>query len=289
MPDKHKHKKIVLKILEGMDPSEIYCTTYQMRDMYQEVATAMISTNDVMSLSMHHAAALMARSSDKVLDVCCGRCLTLPLLRRNRPQILSYTGVDIWVQNMNHARRWSAGMRIPDDQRLAPNHPGVGEAYYPFLVNLIEADAADMTQLLTEQHLAPFDLILYMASIEHMQKTAGYQSLVECYQLLREGGRMFLTSPNTSENDGTQYAAHLYEWPQDELLQACKDIGFKLVHKVGLLAKARGYRVNLQEEYPELVPVFDRFAEYLPSAWLYALFPVITPDIADEVGFVLLK
>jgi 2-polyprenyl-3-methyl-5-hydroxy-6-metoxy-1,4-benzoquinol methylase len=280
--------KIVLKITEDMDPKDVHCTTYQMRNTYQQVATAWINSTEVMSLSMHQAAAFMAKSGDKVLDVCCGRAMVLPLLRRHRPQILSYTGVDIWEPNTREALRWSAQSPI-ENKRLSPLQPGTEEPYYPFGVQFVHIDASEMSGPLQQAKLAPFDFIIYMASIEHMQKEAGLKSLVECYQLLRPNGRMFLTSPNTGTNEDTQYAAHLYEWDQEELLNVCTDLGFRLTGRWGLLAHARGYREAIESEYPELMPVFDKFSEYLPSAWLYAMFPILTPDIADEVGFTFTK
>jgi len=284
-------KKIVLKVEEGMDPREIYCTTYQMRNVWQQIATAMITPLDVMSLSMHHAAAVMCRSKDKVLDVCCGRAMILPLIRRVRPNVLSYTGIDIHPQNYAEAYKYSAMSKIAD-YRFANNSPGQGEPWYPFAINFVEGDAADMYEQLTLAKLAPFDFIVYMASIEHMQKEAGIKSLVECYRVLRQGGRMLITSPNTTDKEDeydTQYAAHLYEWSSEELKTECLNIGFQIQGEFGLLAKVTGYQDAMEEEYPELVPIYQQFAQWLPSAWLHAMFPIITPRIADETALLLTK
>jgi len=282
--------KIVLKIEEGMNPKDIHCTTYQMRNVYQQFATAMIQTLDIMSMSMHQKAAIDCRSGDKVLDVCCGRAMILPLIRRHRPNIASYTGVDIWPQNYREAFTHAAMSKIQG--KLSTADVGPGEPYYPFAVNFVTADVSEMFEPLTQSRMTPFDYIIYMASIEHMQKEAGIKSLVECFRCLRSGGRMLLTTPNTRNKEDpydTQYAAHLYEWELDEITPILKSIGFNITNTFGLVAKVRGYEEALEEEYPDLVPVFHAFKEYFPSQWLYSLFPVITPTIADEVAITLSK
>jgi SAM-dependent methyltransferase len=283
--------KIVYAVTEDMDPREVLCTTYQMRDVWAQISTAMIGSLDLMSLHMHHSAALMAKKGDKVLDVCCGRAMILPLFRRYRPQILSYTGVDISRANFSEAYRRSAGMSL-EGKRLAKNSAGGGEPFYPFIVDFVEADVSNMVDTLHKQRMTPFDLVLYMASVEHMQKEAGIRSIAECFQVMRDGGTFFLTTPNTEEKDDeydTQYAAHLYEWGREEILEVCTNVGFELVSEHGLLAKVRGYEEALSEHYPDLVEVFQQFKEYLPSAWLYSIFPIITPKIADEVALIMRK
>ncbi len=114
-----KASKIVYKITDDIDPKEVYCTTYQMRDVWGELATAHMSSLNITSLHMHHKAAELAKSGDKILDVCCGRAMALPLLRRIRPKILSYTGVDIKPANFGEAYRRSASMKIAS-LKLAP-------------------------------------------------------------------------------------------------------------------------------------------------------------------------
>jgi SAM-dependent methyltransferase len=281
--------KIVLKITDDIDPRDVHCTTYQMRDVWAQLSTAMVGSLDLMSLHMHHSATLLAKKGDKILDVCCGRGMILPLLRRLRPQILSYTGVDIHPPNFEEAKRRSAGMSL-EGKKFAINSGGSGEPFYPFIVDFVHADVSDMVDTLEHQRLSPFDLVLYTASIEHMQKEAGIRSIVECFRVCRPGATFFLTTPNTEDKDDeyeTQYAAHLYEWGRDEILGVCENAGFELVAEHGLLAKVRGYEEALAEHYPEYVDVFNAFKEYLPSAWLYSIFPIITPKIADEIALIM--
>ena len=76
-----EEKKIVKKIEEGMDPQDVLCTTYQMRNFYMQFRDGFCSNLDVMNYIQHHAVALMAKKGMNVVDVCCGRSLVLPLLR----------------------------------------------------------------------------------------------------------------------------------------------------------------------------------------------------------------
>ena len=283
-----KPSKIVLKITDDIDPAEVLCTTYQMRNFYAQLGDGLATSLELMNYMQHHKASLMARSGDRVLDVCCGRGLMLPLLRWNRPKIASYTGVDIHPQNWLEATRLSATKDIRA-KRMAPNNIGSGEPYYPFNINFLEANVASMAKPLRDLAWAPFDYVIYTSAIEHMQREDGAQSLAECYSVMKRGARLFLSSPNTADKRDpydTQYAAHLYEWNANELTQELLEIGFRIDQVFGILAKVKGYREKLAEHYPDLVATFDHFSEYMPSAWLYSLFPVITPGIADEVVIV---
>jgi len=283
--------KVVEKITDAVDPKEVLCTTYQMRNMYSQLGTAFFSGLDVMNYIQHHVAALMASKNDRVLDVCCGRGLILPLLRWYRKEIFSYVGVDIKPSNFAEAQR-RAGTTPIANKRFAVNSPGTDEPYYPFEIHYVPENVAKMAEPLTLLNYAPFDLVVYTASIEHMQRDAGIESLRQCYEVMNPNAIMFLSSPNTTEKSDpydTQYAAHLYEWPRLELLEAVESMGFNVKREFGLVAKVRGYRDNLKQHYPELLEVFDQFSEYLPSAWLYSFFPIITPKIADEIAFVIQK
>lgn len=284
-----KATKIVYKVEDGMDPETVLCTTYQMRDMYSQFGTAFFTPGDIMNYIQHDAAMKYIGKGHKVLDVCCGRALMLPLLRYNKSDIACYVGVDIEPKNYGEAFR-RAGV-TPVKGRFAPNYPGQGKSFYPFPVFFITSNVAEMSRELSKHHLTTYDTIIYTASLEHMQKEAGIRSLQECYDLLRnENSTLFLSTPNT-EGDPyeTQYAAHLYEWDLDEVLDVVADIGFSVVKIFGTLAKVRGYREKMQEYYPEVVPFYDELLQYMPSRWVHAIIPVFTPKIADEVALVLRK
>ncbi len=285
--------KIVYKVEDGMDPTEILCTTYQMRDMYTQFGSAFFNSGDIMNYILHDAALKYIKKGDKVLDVCCGRALMLPLIRFNKPTITCYVGVDIHPGNYREAFR-HAGI-TPIKGKFATNYSGLthgeGDPFYPFPIFFVNTNVAIMSMELSKQGLSPFDTIIYTASLEHMQKEAGIRSLQECYDLLRnKNSTLFLSTPNTEGDPyDTQYAAHLYEWSLEEVIETVDAIGFKVEKVFGVLTKVRGYREKMEEYYPDIVPIYDRLLEYMPSRWVHAVVPILTPTIADEVALVLRK
>lgn len=279
-----KATRIVFKVEEDMDPETILCTTYQMRDMYSQLGTAFYSSGDIMNYIQHHAAIQDIKSGDRVLDVCCGRALLLPLLRYNKPKISHYIGVDIEPKNWHPAFNNAAMTKIKNE-RFALNSKGSGEPFYPFAVDFVESNVAAMSVALLERGFKSVDYIVYTASIEHMQREAGIQSLIECFSMLKPGGKMFISTPNTEGDPyDTQYAAHLYEWNLAELTTVLNDVGFEITHTFGLLAKVRTYKDRLEEYYPQHVEIFNQLEQYLPREWLYSFIPILTPSIADEVA-----
>ena len=114
-------RKVVHRIEEGMDPSGVYCTTYQMRNFYAQLADGFFSSLDVMNYIQHHAAVERMRNGWRVLDVCCGRGMLLPLIRRYKggtyvgcPLIREYVGVDISEKNISEQLRKSGTKEIED-------------------------------------------------------------------------------------------------------------------------------------------------------------------------------
>jgi 2-polyprenyl-3-methyl-5-hydroxy-6-metoxy-1,4-benzoquinol methylase len=269
---KAKGKKIVHKVEEGMDPSEIYATTYQMRNFYKQLADGFFSSLDVMNYIQHHAAVKKMNKGDRVLDVCCGRGLLLALIRYYAKDIKEYVGVDLCQANLDEQKRWSGAKRIEDFH-----------SYYPFKVTHVLASCEDMDQVL--EH-GSFDKIIYTSAIEHMQKEVGYRSLENCFNLLDRNGLMFLSCPNTMNKKDpydTQYAAHLYEWDLDELSNALTSVGFTIYDTFGLVGKVRDFDAYMESRPSGEQRLYRRFKEYLPSPWLMSLWPILHPSAAAEV------
>ena len=265
-------RKVVHRIEEGMDPSEIYCTTYQMRNFYAQMADGFLSSLDVMNYIQHHAAVRRMRKGWRVLDVCCGRGMLLPLMRYYRPDIREYVGVDISEANIGEQRRRS-GVKKIDDM----------DEYYPFKVTHVISSAEDMGEVLEP---SSFDFIVYTSSIEHMQKETGERSLRNCFRLLKRGGSMFLSCPNTSDKKDpydTQYAAHLYEWGLEELRQAVRETGFEIDEEYGLVAKVKEFEQWLEVQEPQTKEQYHNLKRYLPTPWLMAFMPILYPEAAAEV------
>jgi len=218
------------------------------------------------------------------LDVCCGRGLLLPLIRYHAKNIEEYVGVDISENNINEQKRRSGVKKIDDI-----------DTYYPFHISHVIAAVEDMDQHLNHDS---FDMIVYTSAIEHMQKEAGFKSLECCYKLIKENGILFLSCPNTINKKDpydTQYAAHLYEWDLDELRVALDEIGFTITDVFGLVGKVRDFEKFIKsteihnKENLQMIDIYNRFKQYLPTPWLMSIMPILFPEAAAEVCIIATK
>ena len=275
-----EEKKIVHKIEEGMNPQDVLCTTYQMRNFYMQFRDGFFSNLDVMNYIQHHAVALMAKKGMNVVDVCCGRSLVLPLLRYYAKDINSYTGVDICETNIREAKR-GASAKVLKEEDL--------KEYYPFKVDWILSNVAEMSNHI-EKGFA--DLVIYTSALEHMHKDVGTQSLIECNKIMNKDSVMFLSCPNTPGNGyETQYAAHVYEWGYDELKEKLNELGFEIINEVGLVMKVKKMKEFFSSDKvsKDMKDFYNRMSLYMPSAWLSSIVSIPYPKESDEILFVVKK
>lgn len=271
-------KQIVHRVEDGMDRQQILCTTYQMRNFYDQFRDGYFTNLDVMNYIQHFAAAHMARKGANVVDVCCGRSLMLPLLRYYAKDIGSYTGVDISKANIMEAMRGAVRKNLKKEEI-----PG----YYPFRVGWKLCNVAEMSRVVPENFA---DFVIYTSAIEHMHKDDGYQSLVESYKIMKPGAVMFLSSPNTPGNGyDTQYRAHVYEWGYNELKAAVNHIGFKIRREVGLVMGAKEMNEHYNAQPEPIRQFFETMKAYVPTAWLTAFMAVPFPQASKEVLFIVEK
>jgi 2-polyprenyl-3-methyl-5-hydroxy-6-metoxy-1,4-benzoquinol methylase len=263
--DEKSGKYIVYKVDGEIPPEDILCSSYQMRNFFHQMADGFFSSLDVMNYIQHYKAVTMMKKGDRVLDVCCGRGLLLPLIRYYAKDIAEYIGVDIAPENIAEQTRKSGIKKID------------GLDYYPFTVTHVLGNVAEMSNLV----FGMVDFIVYTSAIEHMQKDDGYASLESCYKLLKPGKQMFLSCPNTMDKRDpydTQYAAHLYEWNLQEIIEALWKVGFKVDAQYGLTMKKRKMDILFAND-----PVYQLYKEYLPAPFLQAFWPIPYPEQADEV------
>lgn len=264
-------KKVVYRVEDGMAREDILCTTYQMRNFYRQMGDGFFSTLDVMNYIQHHQVVKWCKPGNRVLDVCCGRGLLLPMLRYQRKDIGAYVGVDIKQENaIYRAKRVTDGKAIDGD-------------YYPFPVSFVQANAAEMADHLDGR----FQMIVYTSSIEHMHKEMGQASLHQCREVAADDAVMILTCPNTPEKqDGydTQYRAHVYEWKRSELLQGLADAGWKVITEYGLLHSKKALEQEL--DAVGMGSMFRRVAKFVPGEWLIPVFSPMFPRSAKEIGFI---
>lgn len=272
-------KKIVHKIEDGVDPQDVLCTTYQMRNFYTQFRDGFFSQLDVMNYIQHHAAALLCKRGARVVDVCCGRSLMLPLLRYYSKNIESYTGVDICEANIREAKRGAAGKIKEEDL----------EDYYPFKTEWILSNVAEMSKHIKE---GSADVVIYTSALEHMHKDTGTQSLKECYKIMNPNSIMFLSCPNTPGNGyNTQYAAHVYEWGYQELKETLDELGFEIINEIGLVMKVKKMKEFFASDKvsTEMKNFYNKLASYMPSAWLSSIVSIPYPEVSDEILFVVRK
>jgi 2-polyprenyl-3-methyl-5-hydroxy-6-metoxy-1,4-benzoquinol methylase len=271
-------KKVMLKIGEGDNPQDAYCTTYQMRNFYSQFKDGFISNLDVMNYIQHFKAGLMAKKDMTVVDVCCGRSLMLPLLRYYAKDIKNYIGVDISETNIKEAKKGASNKGLKEEDL---------KDYYPFDVDWILTCCSKMAEHIEHKSA---DLVIYTSAIEHMHKDIGYQSLKECYKIMNDNSIMFLSCPNTPGNGyDTQYAAHIYEWGYDELKEALDEIGFEIIQEVGLVMGAKEMNEFYATQSTEIQEFYKKLKAYIPTQFLTAIMGVPYPKASKEILFFVRK
>ena len=269
--------KIVYRVEENEDRRDILCTTYQMRNFYQQFHDGFFSNLDVMNYLQHFKAAQMAGKGMNVVDVCCGRSLMLPLLRYYAKDIASYTGVDICEANIREAMR-GASKKISQSEL---------QTYYPFRVEWKLGNVANMSSFIGKDFA---DFVIYTSALEHMHPDTGSQSLRECYKIMKSGALMFLSCPNTPGNGyKTQYRAHIYEWGYEELKAELHKIGFKIEHEVGLVMGAKEMDDFFACQSQEMQNFYAIMRSYVPKTWLTAIMSVPYPQASKEILFIVRK
>ena len=103
-------------------------STNQMDDFYAALGRGEAKPSGLMNLLQHLLVAERCAPNARVLDVCCGRGLALPLLYRYAPGIERYVGLDISAGNLGEARERVEALRATYGS--------------PFPVDLVECDVA---------------------------------------------------------------------------------------------------------------------------------------------------
>lgn len=190
----------------------------QMDDFYAALARGEVKPTGIMNYLQRLIIAQRTRPGSRMVDVCCGRGLQLPVLYRYRPELASYTGLDISPDNLAEARA-----------RLAEL-----EAHYPARPT-VDFHELDVSQPWPE--MGPFDVAVYTSALEHLPRELGIDSLRHTVAALARTGRLYLSTPNTPGEPPRklQHRVHVYEWSHDELTAVLEDIGLEIIDVVGIL------------------------------------------------------
>ncbi|HUV46550.1 MAG TPA: methyltransferase domain-containing protein [Candidatus Bathyarchaeia archaeon] len=272
-----KEQQIVFKNDGEIPVDEILCTTYQMRNFYLQMRDGFFTDLDVMNYIQHFKAVKMMKKDFIVLDVCCGRGLLLPLMRYHAKEIKKYIGVDIEPKNLTSKTK-----------DIRSNKPIDAKEFYPFDVEWVISNVADMASKIKEK----VDFIVYTSAIEHMHKEHGLASLGECSKLLKKNGSMFLSCPNTPENQNgfdVRYKAHVYEWKLSELRLALKKVGFEIQKEIGICGSVKVFRKALEKAPKPIRDFFEPALDYIPKEFLEPLLFANFPELAKEVLLIVKK
>jgi SAM-dependent methyltransferase len=239
-----------------------------MDDFYAALARGEAKSSGVMNLLQHLIVAERCADNARVLDVCCGRGLALPLLFRYAPGIQRYAGLDISAGNLSEAR-----------ERIEALRATYGT---PFPVDLVECDVAEPWP-----DLPAFDVAIYTSALEHLPFELGAQSLRYTAAALAPGGKLYLSTPAAigPPPRPLQYRVHVYEWSRDEVEEVLGEAGLVIDDVMGLLPPAPDLlAAGLDGRYGDAAATwYLDLAERVPRALLDAVSAVAVPDLATEL------
>lgn len=246
-------------------------STNQMDDFYAALSRGEAKPSGLMNLVQHLVVAERCAPGSRVLDVCCGRGLALPLLHRYAPTIGRYVGLDISTANLDEA--W---------ERIEDLRATYGE---PFPVDLVECDVAQPWP-----DLPAFDVAIYTSALEHLPFELGAASLRNTAAALAPGGVLYLSTPAAvgPPPRPLQYRVHVYEWSREELAQALAEAGLVVEDVMGLLPpKPDVVASAITRRYGNAASGWYRdLAARVPTALLDVVSAIAVPDVATELLYI---
>jgi len=246
-------------------------STNQMDDFYTALSRGEAKPSGLMNLLQHLIVATRCTPKARVLDVCCGRGLALPLLHRYAPGIAQYTGLDVSAANLAEAHERIDALRAVYDS--------------PFPVDLIECDVAGPWP-----DLPLVDIALYTSALEHLPFEFGVKSLQNTAAALAPGGVLYLSTPAAlgPPPHRLQYRVHVYEWSRDEIEHVLEDVGLVVEDVMGLLPpEPDQVAASLTRRYGEpAAQWYQCLRERVPAALLDTVSAVAVPDVATELLYV---
>lgn len=234
----------------------------QMDDFYTALATGEVKPTGIMNYLQRLLIIDRCTPGDRMVDVCCGRGLQLPVLYRYRPDLASYVGLDISTDNLAEAAHRQAAL---DALRRRE-----------FSVDFVECDVSAPWPALGE-----FDVAVYTSALEHLPRELGVASLRHTAAALAPSGKLYLSTPNTlgPPPRKLQHRVHVYEWSHEELIGAFEEVGLVVEHTVGILAPPPDMvEAAVADQFgPQAVEFYRRMREFAPE-------PLLGPVVATALG-----
>jgi len=254
--------------------SSIGYSSSQMDNFYETLADAVVKPSGVMNYIQHLFIAQRCPKGASVLDVCCGRALLIPLLKRYAPEIAHYVGIDISPANLEEARDLI-------------HQRGGGAPQFP--CSLVQGDVTQLSGFVKTK----FDVAVYTSALEHVDRESGIISLNQVSKVLTENGTLFLSTPRTSGATPRklQYKVHVYEWDRDELKEVLKENGLKIVECIGLLPPPDAIlESTIKSKFGTSgVAWFEEMRDRVPYAFLAPVMAACFPSVAKELLYVCRK
>jgi SAM-dependent methyltransferase len=198
--------------------------------------------------------------SDHVLEVGCGpeRPLWRMMFRGSFQRCESYTGVDL------------NKLKPSDHQR---------STFYP------EFNFCADYKKIQRPPTGGFDVAVHMEVIEHMKVEHGRKLLKGCFELLRPGGVMLMSTP---VYDGKRHAAnHIHEYLVPELKREVEKVGFVVERRFGTFMDIKSIKKAAKESmtpglpaYEAVMAVRDSLEAYYDNDALSCIFAPLFPDHA---------
>lgn len=244
----------------------------QMDDFYAALAAGEVKPTGIMNYLQRLLITDRCRPGDRVVDVCCGRGLQLPVLYRRRPDLRGYVGLDISADNLTEA---------------VARQGDLDAAYARDFV--IEFHQCDVAQDWPE--IGVFDVAVYTSALEHLPRELGIASLRHTAAALTSTGRLFLSTPNTPGEPPRrlQHRVHVYEWSHQELTAVLDEIGLEVEEVVGILPPATRAQTEaaVATRYGDGAAEFYRhMREFTPDALLGPVAATALADAATEVLYI---
>lgn len=246
----------------------------QMDDFYAALAVGEVTPTGIMNYLQRLLITERCRPGDRVLDVCCGRGLQLPVLYRYRPDLTSYVGLDISPENLAEAAARQASL----------------DAVHPrdFPIEFHQCDVA-----LSWPEIGPFDVVIYTSALEHLPRELGVASLRHTAAALASDARLYLSTPNTpGEPPRTlQHRVHIYEWSHQELTAVLNEVGLVVDDVVGILPPSqKETEAVVAERYGcGAVEFYRHLREYAPDALLGPVVATALGGAATEVLYICMR
>jgi SAM-dependent methyltransferase len=244
----------------------------QMDDFYAALAAGEVKPTGIMNYLQRLVITERCHPGDRILDVCCGRGLQLPVLYRYRPDIASYVGLDISPDNLTEAAARQAALDASHSREfsIAFHHFDVAKPW---------------------PEIGVFDVAVYTSALEHLPRELGVLSLQHTAAALAPAGRLYLSTPNTPGEPPRklQHRVHVYEWSHQELTPVLDEIGLVVDEVVGILPPStpEATEAAVVGRYgPRAAAFYQAMRAFAPDALLGPVVATALGDAASEVLYV---